>query len=694
MSHWDRIIMVDWSGGNDTGPTPRKDAIWVASAEGGVVSQPVYLRNRHLAERWLHDEIEAALRADKRLMIGLDFPFGYPEGFAAAVTGRDDPFALWEDIAARIEDSPERNNRFDVAAEFNRLFDGVGPFWGNGLKRNIADLPRKGLDREGHGLPERRAAELAAPGAFTLWQLSGAGAVGSQALMGLPVLWRLRKRYGQALRVWPFEPLDGPVCLVEIWPSLMVGNAPEGWIKDAWQVSEVARIVSGLAPEDLARLLAVEAPEEGWILGLGQEALLSPGPVPPTGLRNDCFALPPGIDWTPVDQALQHLRDNMTCVVGAEEVALIEASGRILTEDVAAPRAHPPHSNTAVDGYGFEGGRAEGTHVLPLVEWRAAAGDVTQSVPAGHAIRILTGAALPDGVDTVILQEDVTREGDKIAFRGPVKQGANTREAGEDVARGEALLPRGRRLTAGDLGLLAATGVARLVVRSRLRVGVLSTGNELVQPGAEAREDQVFDANRPMLLALVERLGHVPVDLGHVRDDREALRALLTARVDDVDAILTSGGASSGDEDHVSALLQETGQMTLWRIAVKPGRPLALGLWQGRPVFGLPGNPVAAMVCTLVFAAPALAVLAGQDWTEPKGFALPARFSKKKKAGRREYLRARLDGDGVEVFASEGSGRVSGLSWADGLVELPDAAMDISPGDPVRFIPFHAFGMV
>lgn len=684
--------MVDWSGGKDTGPRPRQDAIWACSATRGEPEAPVYLRNRQAAEVWLRAEMDAALAARERLLIGFDFPFGYPAGFAKAVTGSDDPFALWAELAGRIEDTDTGNNRFDVAAELNRLFEGVGPFWGNGLKRDIADLPRKGTARSGHGMRERRACEGEAPGAFALWQLSGVGAVGSQTLMGVPVLHRLRQQYGRDVRVWPFEPLDAAVGFVEIWPSLLVGAVPEGWIKDAWQVHEVARMVSGLSADEMVQVLSVEAPEEGWIFGIGHEALIKGDPVAPA-LNNDCFALPQGVEWTPVDAALAHLRAALGPVTAIETVPLGEAMGRVLAQDVQARRSHPPRANTAVDGYGFAGGREPGEHVMPLVDWRVAAGDAAETaLPEGHAVRILTGAALPPGVDTVVLQEDVAVKGGRIAFRGPIRAGANTRTAGEDVEAGVAALPAGRRVTPADLGLLAAVGVGHVAVRQPLRVGVLSTGDEIVPAGSEARDSQVFDANRPMLLGLVARLGHVAVDLGHVEDDRAALRARLDLAVRQADVILTSGGASSGAEDHVSALLSETGSLNLWRIAVKPGRPLALGLWGGCPVFGLPGNPVAAMVCSLVFASPALAVLSGADWSEPQGYDLPAAFSKRKKAGRREFLRARVRQGRVEVFASEGSGRVSGLSWADGLVELPDGALEVAPGDLVRFIPWTGFG--
>ncbi len=691
---WDSILMVDWSGGNDRGPRPVADAIWACLAQDGRAGAPVYLRNRAAAEAWIGDTIAQERAAGRRVLAGFDFPFGYPAGFAARVCGSDDPLALWDWLEARIEDAPGANNRFDVAGAINEQFPGVGPFWGNALKRDIAHLPRKGTARTGHGMTERRMAEAQAKGAFALWQLSGVGSVGGQALMGLPVLARLRRRFGDDLCVWPFQALQGGVGLVEIWPSMMVGPAPEGWIKDAWQVHEVARMLSALEPGTLARMLDVEAPEEGWILGLGHEDVLKDAPIAPPPLRNDCFALPPGTHWTPVDEALDLLRTRLHVVTATQSVPVAAALGRVLAQEVVAARSNPPRPNTAVDGYGFAGGRPEGVHVLPLLQGRAAAGgDFEGAVPEGHAVRVLTGAFLPEGVDTVVLQEDVTAGADQIAFRGPIKPGANTRRAGEDVGADDVILRAGRRVTPADMALLAATGVGHVEVRAALKVGVLSTGDELAEAGSDAGETQIFDANRPMLLSLVARLGYEAVDLGRVPDDPAKLARTLTAGAAQADVILTSGGASAGDEDHVSALLRGAGAMQMWRIAVKPGRPLALGLWDGTPVFGLPGNPVAAMVCTLVFATPALAVMAGQAWREPQGFDMPAAFEKSKKPGRREYLRARVREGRVEVFASEGSGRISGLSWAEGLVELPDGALDVRKGDPVRFIPYSSFGI-
>ncbi len=413
----------------------------------------------------------------------------------------------------------------------------------------------------------------------------------------------------------------------------------------------------------------------------------------PPPMRNDCFALPAGVDWIPVETALAHLKSAVSVQSGVETLPLVRARGRILAQDVQALTSHPPHANTAVDGYGFAGGRGEGVHHLPLANARAAAGQAPKALPQGHAMRILTGAVLPQGVDTVVLQEDVTTDGQHIAFQGPIKRGSNTRRAGEDVIAGDVILTEGRLITPADLGLAATVGLGTLPMRKQLRVGVLSTGEELVQAGGKTRPGQIYDANRPMLLSMIEAWGMRAVDLGHVGDDRSDLRARFNQAAAQCDVIITSGGASAGDEDHVSALLCETGSMQLWRIAVKPGRPLALGMWQGAPVFGLPGNPVAAFVCTLIFARPALMTMAGAGWLEPEPLMLPAAFAKNKKPGRREYLRARLDGGRVQRFTSEGSGRISGLSWATGLVELPHEGAIINEGDLVRYLPFAGFGL-
>lgn len=703
MTGFDTVLVADWSAGKRAGPKPRKDAIWLGVTRNGQSSDPVYCRSRQDAERQIADLIEAEQRAGRRLLCAFDFPFGLPRGFCRHVTGMTDPMAMWDWFEAHIKDAPDgSNNRYAVAEQLNAMFEGLGPFWGKSHRDKWPGVPYRKAGISFDVMEEKRKCDGLAKTSSSCFQLAFPPTVGGQMMMGLPMLNRLRRLDG--VEVWPFGAWqDAQVVLAEVWPGVIetavrahtAAAGPEV-IRDSVQVRLLADALARIGAEELAQHMAdvpAQAREEAWILGTGlsdQLCALAVG-VPP--LRNDCFALPQGVHWTPVDDALALLREQLTPVTDQHRVPLTDASGRIAAQDITAQRANPPLPNTAVDGYGFAGGRVDGIHRLPLVAGRAAAGDAPAEVPEGYAIRVLTGAALPRGVDTVILQEDVSIRDGNVCFQGAVKQGSNTRKAGEDVSAGDAVLRAGRVITPADLALLAATGTSDVVVRKSLRVGVLSNGDELVEAGEDAARGQIYDANRPMLLALLTALGHTPVDLGRAPDDRAALRAMLDAATSDVDAVLSSGGASAGDEDHVSALLQEAGAMALWRIAIKPGRPMALGLWKGVPVFGLPGNPVAAMVCSLIFARPALAQLAGARWEVAQGFMVPSAFTKTKKAGRREYLRARIRNGAAEVFSSEGSGRISGLSWAEGLVELDEPARDIMSGDLVRYIPLGSFGL-
>lgn len=709
MSRFDTILVADWSAGKRRPARPSKDAIWLGVARGGVADDPVYCRSRHDAEALIAGLIKAEKDAGRRLLAAFDFPFGYPQGVTRRIVSSDDPLDLWAWLADRITDAPNgSNNRYTIAEEMNRMFDGTGPFWGKPNKQDWPDVPYRKAGITYDQVAEHRACDRAARAASSCFQLAFPPTVGGQVLMGLPVLHRLRCAGGVA--VWPFEPWqDAPVVLAEIWPGLIeqavksqLSELGPQAIRDCEQVRLLALALSRLSEDELHGWMSDLpdiARQEAWILGAGHNArlvaLARKEKEAHKPLANDCFALPPGIDWTPVDVALEDLRSRLGPIVGLAQTPLTEALGRIVARNVTARRAHPPLPNTAVDGYGFAGGRGPGAHRLPLIAAQAAAGArLEEAVQDGDAVRILTGAALPDGVDTVVLQEDVEIEDGAVCFTGPIKAGANTRAAGEDKKANDIVAARGRRITPADLALMSAVGVATLETFAPLKVGILSTGDELVEAGQSAAPGQIFDANRPMLMGLITGLGHSAVDLGRVGDDRDALRARLEDAAAQVDVIFTSGGASAGDADHVSGLLNEAGSMALWRIAIKPGRPLALGMWNGTPVFGLPGNPVAAMVCTLVFGAPALAQMAGASWSAPQGFDLPAAFEKRKKPGRREFLRARMRAGQVEIFASEGSGRISGLSWAEGLVELPDAALHVRPGDRVRYIPWSGFGIL
>lgn len=714
---FDRIAILDWSAASR--PRQGKDSIWLGIVGPDGVSAE-NLSTRCAAEVRLRALVADTLARGERLLLGADFAFGYPTGFAAQLTGRAEALAVWEWLAGVIEDDAQnRSNRYEVAATINRRFPGLGPFWFHPNGRDLPGLPLKGTARHGYGpLEELRATERAGRGAQSVWKLGGAGAVGSQALTGLPVLWRLREGFAGQVAVWPLEAVEtAPVVLAEVFPSVLAAEvkaalAAGDQVPDEVQVRLLSAALWQMQGADagLGALFAnprdAAVREEGWILGVGHEPALkaavrlvaTPAPLTPPRLRDDCFAMPQGVQWVPVDDALARLRSALVPLTEVETLPTALAGGRVLAAEATANRANPPHANSAVDGFGFAHAalNGPGPYTLPLVAGRAAAGQPFDgAVPAGQAIRILTGAILPEGVDCVVLEEDCALDATRVAFDGPVKPRANTRRAGEDVDEGARALPAGRVLTPPDLALLSALGVGQVRAFRPLRVGVLSTGDEIVGDlSALAASHQIFDANRPMLLEIARRWGYLPVDLGHVPDDPAQIAAALNRGAALADVILTSGGASAGDEDHVSRLLRDSGTLSSWRIALKPGRPLALALWQGVPVLGLPGNPVAAFVCTLVFGRPALSVMAGSGWRQPQGFTVPAAFTKNKKPGRREYLRARLNDQGAaEIFASEGSGRISGLSWAEGLVELPDGAMQITPGNPVRYLPYGSFGL-
>ena len=283
MTAFDTFVVIDWTGGRDTGARPRKDAIWAAVNRGEVADAPVYLRNRQVAEDWIAALIDEETAAGRRVFIGFDFPFGYPDGFARRVTGSDDPLALWDWFANNLKDAPDGNNRFHLAASLNALFPGTGPFWFNGLKEDVEGLPRKGRAREGHGMPDRRRCEVLATGAFTCWQMGGAGAVGSQVMTGMACLSRLRARFATDVAVWPFESLDKPVAFVEVWPSLhaseIAAETNAGEIKDAAQVRVMAQRIAGMQRSDALSSAISGVPvaarrEEGWIFGLSPRQLV------------------------------------------------------------------------------------------------------------------------------------------------------------------------------------------------------------------------------------------------------------------------------------------------------------------------------------------------------------------------------------------------------------------------------------
>ncbi len=274
MITYDSVAIIDWNAGNDTGPTPRKDAIWVAVASRDHAEEPVYLRNRVVAFEWLTALIEREMTAGRKLLIGFDFPFGYPEHFAAAITSSFAPMALWDFYAEALEDTPRRNNRFDLAGELNARFPGVGPFWFNGLKRDIPNLPRTRKERtKDHGQKERRVTDSKHRGTFTVWQMGGAGAVGGQTMTGMAALSRLRAAYPGEIAVFPFDIKPAPVTIAEVWPTVIdpAVHLSDDPIRDSAQVRLLAQSLARLPSDTFNRMLAVDAPVEGWILGTGYE---------------------------------------------------------------------------------------------------------------------------------------------------------------------------------------------------------------------------------------------------------------------------------------------------------------------------------------------------------------------------------------------------------------------------------------
>ncbi len=408
-------------------------------------------------------------------------------------------------------------------------------------------------------------------------------------------------------------------------------------------------------------------------------------------LSDDCFAF--GGQLMGVEAAAALIAERVLPLPGGESVPLHAARGRVLAPPLLAPGPLPPFFNAAVDGYAFAhaGLAPEGLTRLPL-RGRVPAGAVAPPLAAGTAMRIFTGAPMPAGADTVMMQEDATLEGDALLLPPGLKCGANCRPAGEDVASGAVALAAGTRLGPAEIGLAAALGVARLECTPRLRVGVFSTGDELASPGTALGPAQTFDSNRFTLLALLGGLPVQGVDLGILPDDPAATAAALAAAAASHDLLLTSGGVSTGEEDHVRAAIEGAGRLVFWRLAVKPGRPAAMGIIGGTPVLGLPGNPVAAVVCFLHLARPLILRLAGASPTPLPRYPALAAFSHRKKLGRREYLRVRLMRDGAvlraEKFEREGAGLLTSLTESDAFCELIEDQRDIAPGDPVQVLPF------
>ena len=409
-------------------------------------------------------------------------------------------------------------------------------------------------------------------------------------------------------------------------------------------------------------------------------------------LSDDCFAF--GGPLMAIDHAVAIIAARVTAVQDIEAVALAEADGRILAGDISAPLPLPPFTNSAVDGYAVASGDLplDAERAFPVTGRIQAGASAAESIRPGEAVRIFTGAPMPEGADTVFMQEDVRLEAEgKVVLPAGLRPGANVRPAGEDIPAGSAALAAGRRLRPQDVAVAAAFGLTRLEVRRRIRVAVFSTGNELVSPGASRAPAQLFDSNRFMLMAMLGRLGCAVSDLGILRDDRASLAQALRTAADAHDLILTTGGVSTGEEDHVKAGVESVGTLVLWRMAIKPGRPVAMGIIGGTPFIGLPGNPVASFVTFVHVVRPTVLALAGATPQPLVPLPVRAAFNYRKKVARREYVRVSLrkaESGGLEAvkFPREGAGLLSSLVDTDGLVELGEDVTRVEPGQLVGFL--------
>ncbi len=411
-------------------------------------------------------------------------------------------------------------------------------------------------------------------------------------------------------------------------------------------------------------------------------------------LSDDCFAF--GGPMMSVDEAVGIIAARVTAVQDVETVSLAAADGRILASDISASLPLPPFTNSAVDGYAVRSrDLPPGAEAAFPVTGRIQAGaSASEAIRPSHAMRIFTGAPMPEGADTVFMQEDVRIDGDgRVVLPAGLRSGANVRLVGEDIPAGYSALKAGQRLRPQDVALAAAFGLTQVGVTRRVRVAIFSTGNELVSPGSRRKPAQLFDSNRVMLVAMLVRLGCEVSDLGILSDDRASLAQGLTKVAGTHDLILTTGGVSTGEEDHVKASVESVGTLVLWRMAIKPGRPVAMGIIGGTPFIGLPGNPVASFVTFVHVVRPTVLALAGATQQPLIPMPVRAAFAYKKKIARREYVRVNLrraEDGALEVtkFPREGAGLLSSLVDTDGLVELAEEITQVQPGQTVGFLSY------
>ena len=394
----------------------------------------------------------------------------------------------------------------------------------------------------------------------------------------------------------------------------------------------------------------------------------------------------------PVNRAFNILTDTLTSIDESEEISLTECCGRVLAKDLIATVNHPPLTNSAMDGFALRAADLGPEPALLTVAQRIAAGQIGKPLDAGDAARIFTGAPLPEGADAVVMQENCEVINGKVKILQNVVSGENLRRAGEDIKAGTTLLRAGHRFLPQDVGLAASTGVTELSVKRKLRVALMTTGDELVFPGSELKPGQIYNSNYYSLLTLLRELSCEVIQFGIIKDDFQKTKDVLLKATEKADCIISTGGVSVGEEDHIKAAVDALGHLDLWKLAIKPGKPFASGKVGTTQFFGLPGNPVSAFVTFLLLVKPCLLQMIGGESSQPRGFFVLSDFSSAESGERQEYIRVSLlrtkDGEvRVKPFENQSSGIGTSLSCAQGLAIIPPFSV-VSPGDVLEFIPF------
>lgn len=390
-----------------------------------------------------------------------------------------------------------------------------------------------------------------------------------------------------------------------------------------------------------------------------------------------------------VDEAQSQILSEITAIGDIVQVKLEDSLNAVLAEDLVAKVSVPPADNSAMDGYAlstkdFEEQRGQ----VITISQRITAGTPPLPLEPGTAARIFTGAEIPLGADAVVIQEDTTTDGKTVTILEQPRAGENVRPLGQDICKGNVVIHKGTRLDARHIGLAAAAGFHGLKVFRPVKVVIVNTGNELLEPGSDPEAGKIYNSNGPMLLALLQKIGCEIIEQIRVADTLDATQAALERAAEQADLVLSTGGVSVGEEDHIKAAVGNLGQLNMWKVKLKPGKPLAFGRIGGTPFMGLPGNPVSSFVTFLLFATPLIKTLQGEAYSPPQSFWVPLQFSLTSPRRRPEFMRVKLGPDGAEKFSNQSSGVLTSVAWADGLAKIP-ADTCFEQGDLIEVIPFY-----